>query len=443
MNLTVLASKNRRYLSGFDWIMSVIDYLIKKSTVAGNASQLVFMLDGQVDEARVRSYLSRFLKEFPVVQGQVARDYTLAPYWRIPKKYIENGLNLNIYRLENSAAPKSVLSVMEEGSNRPFKRKNEHLAFHLVYTKDRQSCLAMTFDHRLLDARGAEAFLDLFQQYFADGGDPAVTKGVCLTASADLDNWKHKFAAGKTINRRLIALSKTSVRNLPLPHSEVKKGFRFRSICFDREQTEKIYENAYAVAGYLMEMPYLFAAVVQTMHEFFESKGASGQSYMVPVSVDMRSAKDIRQELFFNYVSMFFFQINVDTLKSRELLLKEIKAQMYEQVQSQIPANLLAASALLRIAPLPVLNKLFQLPVGGNIASFCFSHVGKSSYRFPDLLGANIKNIFHMPRIPVPPGLGIFFNSSNGQLNAIITWLDGLLADEEVDLLERGLIDRL
>ncbi len=443
INLTALASKNRRYLSGFDWVMSVIDYLIKKTTAAGNASQVVLMLDGQVEEAALRSCLGRLLNEFPLLQGKVARDYTLLPYWRIPSKYIENDLNLSVYHCEDLPPSKSALSLMEDGSNRPFKRENQHLAFHLVYTKNRQSWLAMTFDHRLLDARGAEAFIDLFQQYFVNNGNSMVTKDVCLTAPADLDNWKHKFSSGKTINRRLIALSKTSIRRLPVPDSDIKRGFKFHLICFDQKETKQIYENAYAQAGYLMEMPYLFATVTQIIHELFEKKGISGDSYMVPVSIDMRSAKDIKKELFFNYVSMFFFQIRVEFLKNRKILLKEIKRQMYEQVQLGIPAKLMEASALLRIAPLPILNRLFQLPVGGNIASFCCSNVGKSSYRFPDLMGTKIKNIFHMPRIPVPPGLGIFFNSFNGQLNAIITWLDGLLSDKEVDELKKNLINKL
>ncbi len=44
-----------------------------------------------------------------------------------------------------------------------------------------------------------------------------------------------------------------------------------------------------------------------------------------------------------------------------------------------------------------------------------------------------------MPRVPTPPGTGIFFNSFNGQLNAVVSWLDGLVSDEEIRSLENGL----
>jgi hypothetical protein len=214
-------------------------------------------------------------------------------------------------------------------------------------------------------------------------------------------------------------------------------------ICFDQPETERIYDAAYEEAGYLMVMPYLLAAVTQTMHELFDSRGIASSSYVIPVSVDMRSSKDIKQELFCNHTSMLLFQIQGDAMRDKRLLVKEINSQMYEQVQSHLPADLLKASALLRIAPLPVLDRIFHLPFDGKIASFCFAHVSKSSYQFTEFMGVKVSNIYHLPRAPVPPGMGIFFNSFNGRLNVTISWLDGLLDSDEVLMLERGLKSRL
>jgi len=124
-------------------------------------------------------------------------------------------------------------------------------------------------------------------------------------------------------------------------------------------------------------------------------------------------------------------------------LINEIKSQMYEQVQSSLPQNILKASLLLRIAPLSLLRKIFLLPFGGKFASFYFSHIGKCSYQYPEFMGSKISNIFHMPRVPTPPGIGIIFNSFNGQLNAVISRLDGLVSDEEILALENSLRSEL
>jgi hypothetical protein len=75
----------------------------------------------------------------------------------------------------------------------------------------------------------------------------------------------------------------------------------------------------------------------------------------------------------------------------------------------------------------------------GKIASFCFSHVSKCSYSSHNLMDTRIINVFHMPRMPVPPGIGIFFNTFDGRLNASISWLEGTLTAAEVDLVESEL----
>ena len=79
---------------------------------------------------------------------------------------------------------------------------------------------------------------------------------------------------------------------------------------------------------------------------------------------------------------------------------------MYDQVKSGFPRDLAEASLLTRIAPLPVLGKLLHLPMKGKMATFAFSHLGKSSYQHPVFMEKRIANMFHMPRVPVPPGSG-------------------------------------
>ena len=82
----MLVSKHKRYLSGSDWVINTLDYMMKATTCAGNMSQVVLELDGLLDASEVRSRLNAFVKQFPVLQGQVSRDIKLAPFWKIPGK---------------------------------------------------------------------------------------------------------------------------------------------------------------------------------------------------------------------------------------------------------------------------------------------------------------------------------------------------------------------
>ena len=87
----------------------------------------------------------------------------------------------------------TVLNLLGKCVNRPFKDDGEHLAFHFINIKNQKSCLAMTFDHRLFDARGAENFLGLFQQYLQSDNGPAISAGVPSAAPAYLRNGQRNF----------------------------------------------------------------------------------------------------------------------------------------------------------------------------------------------------------------------------------------------------------
>lgn len=433
-----LSLSNKYYLNGFDWVMGVIDTIMRCTTGAGNASQVVFMLDTPPDEARFTEKLRRYLNLFPVIGGSVSRHYTLTPFWKIPKGDTPPPVRLTVTRLASEEPQRSLLEALTGFINTPFGSKHEHLAFHLVYGTNEQ-CVAMTFDHRLFDARGAESFMNMFQEYLTASEDKGIAEGVRLTQKLDLREWQQKFLAGQAVNRKMIALSRETIRALPLNIDKGPKGFKYRIVGFDREECTAIYDRAYSEAGYLMIMPYLFSRVFMTLHKVFKGRCVDGGAYVVPASTDVRQAKDIRQELFFNHNSMFFFRVTPEEISEQGRLVTSIKEQLYEQVQSRFPQNLMTASSLTRVAPLWLMHRLFHLPLQGKIASFCFSHVSKCSYSSHDLMGSRITNVFHMPRMPVPPGIGIFFNTFDGRLNATISWLEGTFTQAEVDGIEHDL----
>ena len=132
VGFVIPSSKNKRYLSGSDWVINALDYILKSETCAGNMSQVVITLDGALDGTSVKNSLNRFVKKFPVLFGSTARDYNLAPYWRMPPEKDFN-LNFNDHQLDR-ASYGDVSSMLEESVNRQFKNDNDHVAFHLIRT---------------------------------------------------------------------------------------------------------------------------------------------------------------------------------------------------------------------------------------------------------------------------------------------------------------------
>ena len=435
----MLVSKRKRYLSGSDWVINTFDHMMKEKTCAGNMSQVVLQFDSPLDENEVRTKVSRFVNQFPVLQGSVGRDLKLAPYWKIPAKG-RHEVTFVVHRVDDRLSGNAFLSSLEQSANVAFRDDDDHLAFHLFNGHGR-SMFAMTFDHRILDARGAELFLNLFQLSLKKGA-PKVSGDIVFASSSALTRWSKRFLAGRNVNRRIMMLSKTAKPDaLPLP-SGGNRHYRYRLLSFNEQETADIYERAYSEAGYLMESPYLLSVIIQSMHEQFRNRQMTDASYLIPVTMDLRPGLDPLQEIFFNYVSYLFYQVPVLEIDDRKGLIALLKQQMYDQVKSGFPKDLVEASLLTRIAPLSVLGKLLHLPMKGKMATFVFSHLGKSSYQHPAFVENRIANMFHMPRVPVPPGLGFFSNYYNNRLNLVISFLDGLLSDEDVRMLEEGIRDR-
>jgi hypothetical protein len=215
------------------------------------------------------------------------------------------------------------------------------------------------------------------------------------------------------------------------------RAFRFKVVSFSVDETANIYDNSDNTAGFLMEMPYLLAATVKVVRTLFQRKNMVEPNYVVPVSLDMRDRGDIRQQLFFNHVSYLFFKVLAEDAVDLKRMITTIKQQMYDQVKAGMPGDVAEASLLTRIAPLSLMKKIFRIPFKGKIASFCFSYLGKSPAVSSGFMGTEITNIFHMPRVPVPPGLGFFFNYFNGQLTMVISYIEGLIGDEDVQMLEK------
>jgi hypothetical protein len=424
----MLLSKRKRYLTGSDWVINMMDSMLKSSTGCGNQSQIVLELDRILDENEVRSALTRFAGKFPVLRGCGARDVLLAPYWKIPATN-DSGLSFSLVQEHDG-----VYSVLEKSVNRPFRDTRDYLSFQLIRTGAR-SILSMTFDHHVFDARGAESFLNLFQNDFS--GD-SVSGDITFSSSRALTQWSRKFRAGQNVNRKIMALSKSTPEALPLPR-EGSGSYRYRHIAFDERETRAIYERAYSEAGYLLESPFLLAVIIQSMHDLFVRRSRPSTSYLVPVTVDLRPNSDNVQEIFFNYVSYLFYQIPVLQAGDRQGVIASLKQQMYDQVKAGFPKDLAEASQLTRIAPPRLLGKLLHLPLKGRMATFAYSHLGKSFYQHGEFMHAKILNLFHMPRVPVPPGLGFFSNLFNNKLNIVISHLDGLLTDEDALSVENSI----
>lgn len=408
--------KNKHYLTGIDWIIHTLDYASKKETGIGNISQLVLELKGCLEKERIYPKLKKFVACFPVLKGQCRRNYNLAPYWKISsakEAFSFDGIYLKNYDFNR------VFSILSQRLNQPLKG---YLSFYLI-TNQNKSFLAMTFDHRVFDAKGAEAFLMLFAE------DNFINR---LSAEpSHLCKWQEKFEAGRRVNRKFLSLAKRAPPKT-LKRLNDKKNFNFKIITFSKKESNFITQKAYQKAGYLLFVPYLLSVVLKRIEELFAKHDSIGKDYIVSTSIDKRRAQDVIDRLFFNHFSFLFFQLSPKEVKKYSLSLDQIKKQLYQQTKNKFMDNFFKVSFLMRILPVSLLYKIMKVYFKGGISSLSFSYVGNSVYDNKHFLGLEVENIFHMPRVPVPPGVGIFLNQFDGKINFIFSYFSALLSEEHV-----------
>ncbi len=427
MNVSVPYSASKRYLSGMDWTIGALDHMSRRATGGSNSSQIVLDLGGAFDVDRFRTAMQDFSRLFPLLSGWTARDWNLAPYWATPRRVAES-VGVEVEELE----PTAVHAALERSVNTLFRSRREHLVFRVLRVTDGSTRVAMHFDHRLFDAQGAEGFLQLFQRWQSGEDCGARLRRIETTEPAQLSDWMHKFDAGRQVVRLVRGFKGVRPATLPRPEPLRGRRFRFEVVSFDEREAEAITGRAYREAGFLMFMPYALASVVQVLHGAFQARKAAGTDYVLSVSIDLRSPDTAAGKLFFNHVSFLIFRIPVGIASRRSEVLEAIRGQMYEQIKNDFPRCLAESSLLMRIMPLPVLSRLMLRPLQGEFASLGFSAIGKGGYPFRDFMQAEVRNLIHMPLVPVPPGLGFVVNQFGGRLNAVLSYVDGLLDAEQV-----------
>jgi len=423
----------KRYLTGIDWFVQVFDYMNKKLTGNGHVFQIIIELDGHIDNEGFVESLEQFVSKFTILSGKTARALNLAPYWKVPRRSAKFSLSTGTSYVNSEA---EMFLCLESKANSFLKQRNAYLSCHFIFCKS-SSFISLTLDHRVFDGLGGELFLNAFQEFLND--KKIYQHGMNFSTSAHLSRWRKKFEAGKIVNRSFLQMvGMKSPRAIPISHKKNNK-FRFKVITFSQKESEEISNKADKDAGYLLLMPYLLANTIIFMNKIFTNHGAKQGTLIVPVTIDMRQAEKSAQELFFNHLSFLFFKIESDKILNFSLLVSTIKQQLYSQIKDSFPEKFGEMALLMRILPVSLLGKVMRLYMKKQMTSFSFSYLGSSVYAHDELFNRQVKNIFHMPQAPIPPGLGVFFHQFDGRLNATISYLEGQLTDQDLDIITNAL----
>lgn len=442
--MKVPSSSNKRYLSGADWCVAALSQGTVETTGRRCVFQVAIFLEGSPDMDGLAAEFRAYCARFPVLWGAPARCWCLAPYWKYadaadPERPIRIGRRV----LPEGATRADIVRHIETLSNAHAGRSGWETALDFVQVAKGECALVFAFDHCLFDAVGAETFINLFFRQVNGEACETEFPPARQTASAQLDQWGRKFASGKKVNRMMRRLAEGESAGLLLPPDALRRPFRFRVVTFSAEESRRIQERAFKVAGYLMFTPYVLATAATVFHPFFSRRAGTGANFVVSVSTDKAKTAVRTPHFFFNDLSFLYFQFPVAAAADRDALAGVVREQLVSQAKEGMPAAIEDANLLMRILSIRSLWRFLMQFYRNRLASFGCTCLGDSAVKTPAVAGCRVRDQIHFPVIPSPPGIGLILNQSGGVYHAVLSYLEGILAEEEVDGLMADFRSRL
>jgi hypothetical protein len=437
LNLSLPYFRSRRYLSGVDWLMGAMDYLAIRTTGIGSLSQAILEVDRKILEADLQSALDQIAARFPLVNGRVARDcFNLAPFWKVPRNTRLKSLSLLVITLPAGAEAQAEIALNEH-ANTPLKSRWQHLRFLLVHLGDNRSRLGMVFDHKLLDAFGAESFLRLIDQAW-QGKLDEIAPRVKTTEPAQLDHWMRRFRSGRTLNERLFKLAERDIAALQMPPAGTSRTVRFLHEKLTAEETERVRQRATEECGMPILLPSTAARAVLAMKQAIPSPPLPGTQHLVFTSASTRSPGQEWEGLFFNQLSFLLFSVTQEMPESAGPLAILLRDEFFDQMRQGIPAALQDATALMRICPHWLGSRLMKLVFKGRLCSLYFACLRDTGFSQKTFMDLPVTDLIHTPTAFAPPGLNLCMTYFDDHFNLVLSYLEGALKDSEAREMMRG-----
>ncbi len=411
-------------------MMGAMDYLAIRTTGIGALSQAILDVAGKIPEPALRSALDQISDCFPLVHGRVARDcFNLAPFWKVSRNARAKRLVLKVVDLSQGSDTEAE-RLLAEHVNTRMQPRFQHLRFLLIHVGETRSLLGMVFDHKLLDAFGAESFLRLIDQT-SQGKLGEIAPLVKTAEPAQLDHWMRRFQSGKTVNERLFKLGQRDLSALQMP----APGGSHR-VCFLHEkltvqETEHVRQRSGEECGMPILLPSTAARAVLAMKQAIPNPPLAGTQHLVFTSASTRSPGQEWDGLFFNQLSFLLFSVPGEAPTSPAPLAVLLRDEFFDQMRSGMPAALQDATILMRICPHWLGSRLMKRFFKGRVCSLYFACLRETGFSQKSFMGLPAVDLIHTPTAFAPPGLNLCMTFFDDHFNLVLSYLDGAMQESE------------
>jgi hypothetical protein len=425
-------------LAAGDYFMHGQDRRMRRYGMPGNVCRIALRLDPGLDADALR----RRVADSPMLDWlsrlRIVRSLPLMPpRWEAaeePKPILHEHDGSAGNTVDPGGLPPAVAGRDLHAAEGP------SLALDLVSYKDGSRQLVFSWNHALMDARGAEFILRHLNAGQAVKDAPTLDN---LINPAQLDWnlskwWESVKLARGSMDWLRKAGSEPLFTLMPGLRPTVPCRGQRRLITFTEAETARIAARCQSMnAGFRRSQLYL-ASAIRALHAVAHARGNKDGAYLVPVPHDMRR-RGTTGPIFSNQLSILFYRIEPRQAVSLGETIAELTRQMMNQIRDRFPEACMAALNMFKPLPLDYYVRHLGQPTRGKFASLCFSDSGETCAGMADMLGGRIREVTHLVPTWRPPGLTVLFWSFGGRPRVLLSWVEDCLSPGEVKSLEQGL----
>jgi len=394
----------------------------------GVFSQAIIEVKGRLCEKTLRTALDQILARVPLLHGQMARDWhNLAPYWKVPPAARDVSIPLQVIDLAEREADRADQLFTDHG-NAPFDADWQHARFLLIRIGQERSRLGVVFDHRLIDAFGAEVFfrlIDLTWQGRLDEFAPRIKQ----TEPAHADNWTRRFKSGQTLNRLHLRMKQLDVCHLTMPPGNAFWPNQFVHDSLTQDESAAFIRKAGEEISVPIVSPSATARAVLAVRKVLPSMSGTGTDYMLFTTANLRLPNQEWETFLFNHIAMLPYWLPAQSDMTAKEAAIELRDQFFDHMKKQIPFALDDAAALGRIVPLAIGGPMLRTMAGGRICSFYFACLRDAGFSGETFLGLPTVDLIHKPLALSPPGLNMCLTFFRGRFNLVVSYVEGAVSD--------------
>ncbi len=395
-------------LNGSDYFQLFLDRHHRATGPMGNVSRFAIYLDKLPDPSALESRINGdpLLCWLHNLRLKTGLPFQLPRWQQKQGPPVAIPLRLYLTDLLPRELPATVWSAdFRAKSEAPFR-------FDLVKYSSGQAALVFSWNHILLDARGAELLVrqlgvpasDAAEvQYFAPPEPPLPV----------MESLQHARKVKDFL------LDGTRIKPALLTGRPTREHNRFHIIDFTEAESRQVEANCQKHLARFGKSPVLLAATLRAYQHILDEQASAEQQFWVPIPQDQRR-KGVAGPVIGNQVSYLFYRLRSPHLADLQTAVDEISAQMVSQMRAGIPKSYHIMMELVRRMPMALYSHLTKSPTKGMLASLFFSDTGHSLDDFTDFAGCTVTDAIHYPPSAGIPGFTTIFMSVQNRLRAVI-----------------------